>query len=381
MRVFGASLRQIISAGVRRRSTAFLAGVGVTALVQSSNATALLVISFVSQGIIALSPGLIVMLGADVGTALMTRVLTFDLSWLSPLLILLGVNAFLSNRKSRVRQLGRVSIGLGLIILALHLIVTSADPITHSSAVRMIFTSISGDPILALAVGTLFVMVSYSSLAAVLLIATLAATGLVPLPIALCIVLGSNLGSGLLAVLGGRGQNAVVRQIVCGSMLFKVAGCVLTLPWISPLARQVSTLDIPTDSLVINFHVVYNFFRCLLMMPFVGIMTHLCQLIVSDDAEAVQALMPRYLDYNVLDVPSLALTNATRETLRLGDMIGKMLDRFHLVLKGEKQHKREIRQFGEEADILYSAIKLYLARIRQDDLGGRIHVDGLRLLI
>lgn len=368
MRVFGASLRQIISSGTRRRSTAFLAGVGVTALVQSSNATALLVISFVSHGLIEISPGLIIMLGADVGTALMAKVLTVDLSWLSPLLILVGVTNFLRNRKSRVGQLGRVGIGLGLIILALQLIVSSADPITHSSIVRMIFTSISGDPILALAVGTIFAMVSYSSLAAVLLIATLAAAGMVPLPIALCIVLGSNLGSGLLAVLGCRGQNAVARQIIYGSMVFKIVGCVLVIPWIGPLARQASELHIPTDNLVINFHVTYNFFRCLLMMPFVGMMARLCQRIVSDDIETAQTLIPRYLDYNMLDVPSLALTNATRETLRLGDVVSQMLYCFHLALTEEKKQKREIHKLEIEAEILYSAIKLYMAQIRQDDL-------------
>ncbi len=127
MRVFGSDLRRILGKSINKKSNAFLAGVGVTALVQSSNATALLVISFVTQGLISITPALVIMLGADVGTALMARVLTFDLSWLSPLLILLGVMTFLSRKKERIGQLGRVGIGLGLIILALQLIVTSAE--------------------------------------------------------------------------------------------------------------------------------------------------------------------------------------------------------------------------------------------------------------
>lgn len=139
MRVYGADLRRVLSASIQKKPTAFIAGIGVTALVQSSNATALLVISFVSQGLISLSPALVIMLGADVGTALMARVLTFDLSWLSPLLILGGVIVFLGQRKSRVGQMGRVGIGLGLIILALQLIVTAAGPITQATAVQAIF--------------------------------------------------------------------------------------------------------------------------------------------------------------------------------------------------------------------------------------------------
>ncbi|EPM3466385.1 Na/Pi cotransporter family protein, partial [Providencia stuartii] len=207
MRVFGADLRRILGKSVNKRTSAFLSGVGVTALVQSSNATALLVISFVSQGLISLTPAMVIMLGADVGTALMARVLTFDLSWLSPLLILVGVSTFLSQKKNRTGQIGRVGIGLGLILLALQLIVASAEPITHADAVKAIFTSLSGDVVLALLVGALFAMVSYSSLAAVLLTATLSATGLVPLYISLSIVIGSNIGSGLLAMMSSRGQN------------------------------------------------------------------------------------------------------------------------------------------------------------------------------
>lgn len=332
MRVFGADLRSLLGKSIRKTSRAFLAGLGVTALVQSSNATALLVISFVAQGMIALPPALVIMLGADVGTALMARVLTFDLSWLSPLLILAGVSTFLSQKKSRTGQLGRVGIGLGLILLALQLIVTSAEPITQASAVQAVFTSLSGDAVLALLVGALFAMVSYSSLAAVLLTATLSATGLVPLHISLAIVIGSNLGSGFLALMSSRGQNAVARQVMLGSLFFKLIGCVLVLPWVKPLAR-------------------------------------LCQRLVAEPEAAEDTAAPRYLDQSALDTPSLALANAVRETLRLGDVIEQMLQRFDSQLAGKGEQKRLIGHLEEEAELLHSSIKLYLAQLQQTELG------------
>lgn len=369
MRVYGANLRRILSASIKKTSMAFLAGIGVTALVQSSNATALLAISFVSQQLIALSPALVIMLGADVGTALMARILTFDLGWLSPLLLLCGIVAFLSNRKARVGQLGRVGIGLGLILLALELIVAAAAPITHSSAILVIFTSISDDTLLALLLGAVFAMVSYSSLAAVLLTATLAATALLPLKMALCIVIGANLGSGVLAILGGRGQSASARQLVLGSMLFKIIGCVLILPWLTPLAEWISSTDVASDEAVIYFHVVYNLLRCLLMLPLVTSMARLCRRLVPHEDINNATAAPRYLDNSALDTPSLALANAVRETLRLGDVVAQMLERFRLVLLGDREQKREISRLDEEADMLHSAIKLYLAQIRQDDLG------------
>lgn len=368
MRVYGSDLRRVLSASMQKKGQAFIAGIGVTALVQSSNATALLVISFVSQGLISLSPGLVMLLGADVGTALMARVLTFDLSWLSPVLILFGVITFLSQRKSRIGQMGRVGIGLGLIILALQLIVASAEPITQASAVQVVFSSLAGDVILALLIGALFAMISYSSLAAVLLTATLAATGLVPLYIALCIVIGSNLGSGFLALMSSRGQGAISRRLVLGSLLFKIIGCLLVVPWIGSLSEWIKQFSFRADEVVIYFHVLYNLIRCLLMLPLVESMARLTTRVISDDASATAELAPRYLDTTALDTPSLALSNAVRETLRLGDAIGQMLLRFNDVMKGDSQQKREVNHLEDKVDMLFGAIKLYLSRIQQDTL-------------
>ena len=168
MRVFGARLRTVLSSSVEKKPLAFCAGIGVTALVQSSNATTMLVTSFVAQDLVALAPALVMVLGADVGTALMARVLTFDLSWLSPLLIFIGVIFFLGRKQTRAGQLGRVGIGLGLILLALELIVQAVHPITQANGVQVIFASLTGDIMLDALIGAVFAIISYSSLAAVL---------------------------------------------------------------------------------------------------------------------------------------------------------------------------------------------------------------------
>ncbi|WP_423246277.1 Na/Pi cotransporter family protein [Morganella morganii] len=256
-----------------------------------------------------------------------------------------------------------------MIILALQLIVASAEPITQASAVQAIFTSLSGDAVLALLVGALFAMVSYSSLAAVLLTATLSATGLVPLHISLAIVIGSNLGSGFLAMLSSRGQNAVARQVVLGSMLFKLIGCVLVLPWVKPLALWVGQYNLPAAEVVIYFHVVYNLVRCVLMLALVKPMARLCQRLIAEPEAEEDSAAPRYLDQSALDTPSLALANAVRETLRLGDVIEQMLQRFDSQLAGKGEQKRLISHLEEEAEMLHSSIKLYLAQLQQTELG------------
>src|SRR5450830_1388869 len=276
LRVYGSNLRHVIGQNMSKRWLAFVAGILVTAMVQSSNATAMLVTSFVGQGLMGLMPALATMLGADVGTALMARVLTLDLSWLSPLLIFLGVIFFLTRKQTRAGQLGRVGIGLGLIILALQLIVEAAGPITHAQGVKVLFASLTGDILLDALIGALFAMISYSSLAAVLLTATLAGAGVIGLHVAIGLVIGANIGSGVLAFLSTNMQNAAGRQVALGSLLYKLIGLLLIIPVLDPLVLWMDSLDYSAQGMVISFHLLYNVSRCLILLPSIGPMARVC---------------------------------------------------------------------------------------------------------
>ncbi|WP_129544519.1 Na/Pi cotransporter family protein [Serratia sp. 1D1416] len=368
MRVYGARLRSVLSRSVEKKPLAFCAGIGVTALVQSSNATTLLVTSFVAQDLVALTPALVIVLGADVGTALMARILTFDLSWLSPLLIFIGVIFFLSRKQTRAGQLGRVGIGLGLILLALELIVQSVTPITQASGVQVIFASLTGDIILDALIGALFAIISYSSLAAVLLTATLTSTGVISFDVALCLVIGANLGSGLLAMLNNSTANAAARRVALGSLLFKLVGSLLVLPLIHVLAKTMENLPLPESELVIYFHVFYNLSRCLIMIPFVETMARFCRRMISEVPEVDARMKPKHLDTTALDTPALGLANAARETLRLGDVLEQMLETWQKVMNGEPRQEKELRKLADDVDILYTAIKLYMAQMPKEDL-------------
>ncbi|MFJ3486741.1 Na/Pi cotransporter family protein [Pseudomonas sp. NPDC090202] len=369
LRVYGSQLRRVLSQNMSKRPLAFVAGILVTALVQSSNATAMLVTSFVGQGLMSLTPALAIMLGADVGTAVMSRILTFDLSWLSPLLIFLGVIFFLSRKQTRVGQLGRVGIGLGLIILALQLIVTAAAPITQAAGVKVLFASLTGDILLDALVGAMFALISYSSLAAVLLTATLAGAEIISLPVAIGLVIGANIGSGLLAFLSTSMQNVAGRQVALGSLLYKLIGLLLIIPVLHPLVQWMDTLELSPSSLVISFHVIYNSLRCLIMLPTVGPMGRLCASILPQQAETNGQVKPRHLDLTALTTPSLALANAVRETLRMGDLIDSMLGAMQEVLRGNQTAvTQEVRRLNDDIEVLYNAIKLYLAQMPREDL-------------
>ncbi|EHY77727.1 Na/Pi cotransporter family protein [Stutzerimonas stutzeri ATCC 14405 = CCUG 16156] len=353
MRVYGSHLRRALGQSMGNAPLAFGAGIGVTALVQSSNATALLAISFVAQGLMALPTALAIMLGADVGTALMARVLTLDLSWLSPLLTLLGVCLFLSRKQTRVGQIGRVLIGLGLIILALQLIVHAAEPITEARGMQVLFSSLAG-------------------------------AGLISLPVALGLVIGANIGSGLLAWFNASLQPASARRVALGNLLYKLAGLIV-LPFLGMLVAWMDTLGVSAQTQVIGFHLIYNSLRCEILLPTVKPMAQLCEYLLPERALDNGVAQPRHLDPAALDTPSLALANAVRETLRIGDMVELMLARLLEVLREDRPEPGdEIRRLDDDVDALYSGVKLYLAQMPREDLAeqeGRRWAEIIELAI
>ena len=372
LRVFGADLRRVLSRSVDNRFAAFLAGLGVTGLVQSSSATALIASSFVSQNMIALASALAIMLGADVGTALLAQLFSLNLSWLSPLLIVFGVGSFLSRRESRLGQVGRICIGLGLMILALQLVMQATRPITEAQGVRIIFGTLTGDPLLDMLVGAAFAVVSWSSLAVVLLTATLAASGVVAVPVALCLVLGANLGSGILALLVNAKAPGSGRRVAFGNLLFKLAGCALfasLLPWLPDLLGR---LDGDSRRQVLHFHVLFN---VTLAVGFIGLTTNMAKLLekwVDGSDDRVPQTEPRFLDTAALATPAVALANAARETLRIGDTIEQMLDGMNEVIRDNDANKVEdLIRLDDDVDRLYTAVKLYLTQVSRGELDER----------
>jgi phosphate:Na+ symporter len=372
LRVFGADLRRVLSKSVANRGSAFLAGLGVTSLVQSSSATALLASSFVSQNLIGLPAALAIMLGADVGTALLAQLFSLDLSWLSPLLIFFGVVFFLTRRDSRPGQLGRVAIGLGLMLLALQLVMAATHPITQAHGVRVIFATLSGDPMLDMLIGAAFVVVSFSSLAVVLLAATLASTNVVAVPVAFCLVLGANLGSGILSLVVNARAAGGGRRVAFGNLLFKVAGCMVfsvVLPYVLDFIARFET---DTRRQVLHFHVLFNVALACGFLGFTDAIARFVERWLPVARDAVPQTAPRFLDPAAITTPALALANAARETLRIGDTIERMLDGMLEVIRANDASRvNEIIRLDDDVDTLYTAIKLYLTQISREQLDER----------
>src|SRR5580765_3084201 len=254
LRVFGENLRRVLAASFANRFRAAVAGLGVTSIVQSSTATCLIVASFVGKNLVTTSAALAVMLGADVGTSLMAVVFSFDLSWLSPLLIFVGVVIYISRQNSGLGAIGRVLIGLGLITLALQLIVAATRPLTESPEVRALLVALPNEVLLDVVVGATLTVLSYSSLAVVLLIATLATSAVIPVTVALGLVIGANIGSGILAMLATANASSQVRRLPLGNLIFKALGAVLFIVFLPQVHILLQQLLPSVHQQVVGFH-------------------------------------------------------------------------------------------------------------------------------
>ncbi len=372
LRVYGAELRRFLSVNVGNRFMAMLAGLGVTSLLQSSTATALLTTSFAGSGLIATAPALAIMLGADIGTSLAALFLSRDLTWLSPLLIFAGVIVFLSKQRTTAEHLGRVAIGLGLMMLALQMVVAAAKPLTQTAGVRAIFTTISGDPILDVVIAAAVTVLAYSSLAVVLLVATLTASQVIGLDTALPLVIGANIGSGALAVLMTLKSSPVVRRVPLGNLLFKLIGAVITLPFIGLITRYADRSGFAESQVVIAFHLIFNVALAAVCIGVVKTVADLTEKLLPAAPAAQDESRARHLDPLALATPSLALTCASREALRVGDFVEQMLMALGQLMKhSHRASAEEIRRLDDVVDSLYKQVKFYLTQVSRTPMSDK----------
>ena len=238
VRAFGPELRHLLGVGLRNRYSAFLAGTLVTLILQSSTATALMTVSFAAGGTVALVPALAIMLGANVGTALIVQVLSFNISAVAPAFFILGLVAFRRGKRTRTRDIGRTLIGVGLMLLSLHILLDTLAPAEQAPAVRSLLALITKETALSVIIGALLAYAAHSSVAVVLLIMSMAYSNFITPEAALALTVGANLGTAITPLLeGGRPGDPASRRLPLGNLIMRSVGCLLVLPFLHPIAR------------------------------------------------------------------------------------------------------------------------------------------------
>ncbi|MGQ0582732.1 MAG: Na/Pi cotransporter family protein [Reyranella sp.] len=375
-RAFGATLRRAIAACSRNRFTAFAGGLAITGVLQSSTATALLLSSFAGRGLIPLSIALAVMLGADVGTTIAAQVLSFDLGWVSPLAIGAGVIAFLSSEQEKSRHLGRVAIGLGLMLLSLKLLAAATGPLREAPAFMAALGGLQDEYVIAVILATLATWFVHSSLSVVLLIMSFAAGGLVEPKLALALVIGANIGGALAPYMAQAGADVEARRVPLGNLITRGIVGLAILPFLSPVLGAMTWLDPSVTRLAVNFHTAFNIATAILFLPLIDVVAWLCRKLLPARPVADDPARPRHLDPNVLDSPAEALGCALRETLNLGDRVADMLRQTMDVFeRSDPKAVKAIEAADDAVDRLHEAIKLYLIQISRNELGEE---DGKR---
>lgn len=361
VRAFGETLRRLLSKSVSNRHKAFIGGALTTCLTQSSNATILMTNSFAAQGLITLEGAMAIALGADAGSALMAKILTLDLSWVGPFLLIVGVWIINKNGKGRQADIGLAITGLGLMLLALRMIITTAEPIFQATLAKELLMAMTADVGLNVLMGAGLAMLSYSSLAATLLTATLASTGAIPLTSALEIAIGTTIGSGVLAMINGNSAGGVSKQSAIGSFLFKLIGGMIVLPFTGVIAREALKLNMNPLEIVVNFHLAWNFLRTIIQVYLISLMSKLMRKLIPDIEKEEDPGKAKYLS-NEMDSPSLALTNAARETVRMGDFVHEMVKGMPVLFSDTANyvHADNLKTIDRTIDRLYNQINKYL---------------------
>ncbi|AOB31985.1 Na/Pi cotransporter [Bordetella sp. H567] len=369
-RAFGAALGAVLGRALGTRLRAFAAGLGITAALQSSTATGLMITGFAAGGVVGLVPALSAMLGANVGTTLIVQLLSFDLTALAPILILFGVWMFRRYPPGRTRDLGRVFIGLGLLLISLHSLVDLFAPFQNAPLLRILLQALGSQPVAAMLVAAGLTWAAHSSVAVVVLLMSMASHNLVAPDAAYAMVLGANLGTAINPIIEGvTGDDPAARRLPLGNLLTRVAGVVIglvLLPWVGPWMTQLS--EDPARA-VANFHTLFNAVVALaflpLLVPYAALLTRWLPKRIDPDDPA----RPQYLDESAHDIPAVALGNASREALRMADMLQTLLALARAGYKRDNRHRLpQAKQLDIAMDKLETAITLYLATLDRESM-------------
>jgi phosphate:Na+ symporter len=371
-RGFGAALRRALERNLSGRWRAFFTGIGITALLQSSTAVGLMATSFTAAGVMALSPALAVMLGANVGTALVAQMLSFNIAIVAPPLVLCGVLAFRWSSGSRVRNLGRATIGLGLMLMALSGLQATLGPVENTPLLRSFLESLAADPLLAVLLAAILTWGCHSSVVMVLLVGSLSANHVINAPETLALVLGANVGGALPPML--HASTTAARRVPFGNLMVRLTGVLLLLPWLTPLTALMQWLLPGHERLAVNFHLLFNLALAALFLANVDRVAALLLRWLPDPPRPLDPGRPLYLERAAVDSASVALANAARETLRMSDLAAAMLDAaLELLRTGDLSLADRIVDNDRAARQLGAAIRSYLAAI-----GGEQTLDDRR---
>ena len=372
-RAYGDALRHRLRRTLRNPVLTVLTGTALAIAFQSSTAVTLLIGGFAGAGIVSGAAGQLAVRGAEVGSALAVKLLSFDLEPLIPVCLAAGTVMFMATERRDWRQAGRILVGIGLLLLSLQMTGEASEPLRESRLLPVMIDYLSSDPVTAYLLAAVLTWLFTSSIAAMLLLVTLAGRGLIPAELGIVLVLGVNLGSSIIAPVLTRHDPPAARTVPIGNLLMRGAGSLAVLAAVLWQKPALGFLGATEQGQIINAHIAFNCLILVVSLPFSGLIYRCSEKLVSlgspEVAKPLDSIELSALDEGVVATPSLALANAAREVVRVCETIEIMLKRIiELYEQADAAQIKALADLDDRVDRKHAAIKLYLAKVTQHPL-------------
>lgn len=380
--VAGSSLRNMLDRLTRNRVSGVLTGAGITAVIQSSSVTTVLVVGFISAGLMSLRQSVPIIMGANIGTTVTAQILAFQVTKAALVLIAVGFAMEFALKKSRVKRLGSVLLGLGFIFLGMQIMGDATEPLRTYPPFLDLMQQMS-NPLLGIAVAMVFTALVQSSSATIGIVIVLAGQGVISLESGIALILGANVGTCITGVLASIGKPREAVQAAGVHVLFNVAGVLLWGWLIGPLADlvclispastaadPVARLAADTPRQVANAHTLFNLANTLVFIGFTGSMAALVRRIIPDKQVSVSdRAAPQYLDRMFMTTPDVALEHLRLELVHLGGLVLPMVRlAVPTAIQGSRRDLQQLAALDNDVDQLYGKIYEYIGGMSQQEM-------------
>ncbi|EQE29167.1 na+/Pi-cotransporter family protein [Clostridioides difficile CD34] len=373
----GTKLKKIIKLLTSNLFMGVLVGTGVTAVIQSSSATTVMVVGFVNAGIMTLKQAIGVIMGANIGTTVTAQLVSFDLTGMAPVALGVGIILYLFGNKPRIKNIAEILIGFGILFTGMDFMKMAVEPLRDYQGFTDLLVTFGRYPLLGLLLGFGITAIIQSSSASMGMLVALAAEGLVPLSAALPILYGQNIGTCVTSLLSSIGANKNARRAAMMHLIFNVLGTVIFLIFLNkPVVSMVTSWD-PSNVArqIANTHTLFNIISVLILLPFTNLIIKLAIKLVPDragDIDEDETKTIKYIDDRMIETPSIALANTIKEALRMGEKAKESLNASmealveHSTEKIDKTYRRERLINDLQKAILNYLLKLSKAALDDD---------------
>jgi len=381
--VAGDSMKWILGKLTTNRIMGLLTGAFVTAVIQSSSVTTVMLVGFVTAGLMSLSQAIGVILGADIGTTITAQIVAFKVTKYALLLVAVGFLMIFASRAEKIRQYGALIMGLGLIFFGMGVMSDGMRPLRDYEPFIQLMQNVS-NPLVGILIATLFTALIQSSSATMGVVIALALQGLISLEAGIALALGANIGTCATAGLAAIGKPREAVRVAVAHVTFKIVGVALIFAfipqlaefvrWLSPAADTSLTgmnkLAAETPRQIANAHTIFNVGIAFVFLPMAGLFARFCEWVVPDrPMDEAMIIRPKYLDEELLTTPSLALDRTRLEVLHMGEHVEAMLAKvMPAIAAKDRAALQELKQMDEFVDALHASTVGYLGKISKTSL-------------